>query len=120
MSINLSHFGLGIQTTSVGPTARSFRPPSWPPPKDWVCIEDKDGNPVSRYGDPVWDFTPWAGKTTTFDFGDGPKVHARSPVIDPANAEILRQFVAWRAWGSRAAPAFKTLFGFAKWCRQII
>jgi hypothetical protein len=120
VSINLSHFGLGIQTTSVGPTARSFRPPSWPPPKDWVCIEDKDGNPVSRYGDPVWDFTPWAGKTTTFDFGDGPKVHARSPVIDPANAEILRQFVAWRAWGSRAAPAFKTLFGFAKWCRQII
>ena len=120
MSINLSHFGLGIHTSPAGPTARSFRPPSWPPPKDWVCIEDKDGKPVSRYGDPVWNFTPWAGKTITFDFGDGPKVHARSPVIDPANAEILRQLVTWRAWGPRASPAVTTLEGIAKCFRQII
>lgn len=120
MSINLSHFGLGIQTSSVGPTARSFRPPSWPPPKDWVCIEDRNGNPVSRYCDPVWDFTPWAGKKISFAFGDGPKREARSPVIDPANAEILRQLVTWRAWGPRAAPAARRLVQLATHYRQII
>lgn len=120
MSINLSHFGLAINASAVGPTARSFRPPNWPPPKDWVCIEDKEGNPVSRYGDHVWDFTLWAGYTITFDFGDGPKRRANSPVIDPANAEILRQLLTWRAWGPRAVPAVSTLMLFAKYIRQII
>jgi len=70
MSINLSYFGLGVDLPFVGPGARSFSPPSWPPPKDWVCIEDKDGNPVSRYGDHVWDFTPWYGKMLTFSLGE--------------------------------------------------
>jgi len=120
VSINLSHFGFGIKTTSIGPSARSFRPPSWPPAKDWVCIEGKDGNPVSRYGDHIWNLTPWAGRTTTFDFGDGPKRRANSPVIDPANAEILRQLVTWRAWGPRSVPAVATLKGIAKPFRQII
>lgn len=120
MSITLSHFGLGIKTSSVGPTARSYRPPSWPPPKDWVCVEDKDGNPVSTYGDRSWNMTPWVGKTTNFDFGDGPKLHAASPVIDPPNAEILRQLVTYRCWGPRAAPAVQTLIGYAKIYRRII
>lgn len=120
MSINLSHFGLAINAPFIGPNARSFRPPSWPPPKDWVCIEDKEGNPVSLYGDHVWDLSPWSGKTTVINFGDGPKLNARSPVIDPANAEILRQLVTWRAWGLRAASAVKTLLCFANQFRQII
>lgn len=121
MSISLSHFGLAINVPFMRPNVRSFRPPSWPPPKDWVCIEDSEGNPVSRYGDPVWHFTPWEGKTTTFDFGDGPKRHARSPVIDPANAELLRQLVAWRGWGPRGAQKVRTLLeNFAKPIRQII
>ena len=120
MSINLSHFGLAINAPFIGLNARSFRPPSWPPPKDWVCIEDKEGNPVSLYGDHVWDLTPWSGKTTIFNFGDGPKLNARSPVIDPANAEILRQLVTWRAWGLRAASAVRTLLCFANQFRQII
>lgn len=120
MGINLSHFGLGIDVPYIGPNSRSFRPPSWPPPKDWVCIEDKEGNPVSRYGDQVWDFTPWLGKVLTFNFGDGPKLRARSPVIDQANADLLRQLVAWRIWGPRAASSVRTLDGFAKRIRRII
>ena len=121
MSISLSHFGLGVEVPFGGPNARSFRPPSWPPPKDWVCIEDKVGNPVSRYGDHVWDFTPWIGKTKTFSFGDGPKKNQRSPAIDPANADLLRLLVAWRAWGARATPvAWSLLSNFAKPMRRII
>lgn len=121
MSINLSHFGLGADVPFIGSNSRSFRPPSWPPPKDWVCIEDKDGNAVSCYGDHVWNFTPWFGKTLNCNFGDGQKLNARSPEIDPANAEILRLLVAWRCWGPRSAPSVATLIGgFAKPIRKII
>ena len=113
MSINLSHFGLAINAPFIGPNARSFRPPNWPPPKDWVCIEDKEGNPVSRVRGSRLGLDSLVGNTMVFNFGDGPKRHARSPVIDPANAEILRQLVTWRAWGLRAAPAVRTLLCFA-------
>lgn len=121
MSTNLSQFGLGIDVPFIGTNSRSFRPPSWPPAKNWVCIEDKDGNAVSRYGDHIWDFTPWHGKTLTFNFGDGPKRCTHSPVIDPANAELLRQLVAWRCWGTRAMPKVRTLMSnFAIPFRKII
>lgn len=120
MSVNLRHFGLVLGTPNIGLNSRCFRPPSWPPPADWVCIEDKDGVAVSRYGDPIWDFTPWCDKKYTFNFGDGPKLSVRSPVIDAANAELLRQIVAWRAWGPRAAASVLTLINFAKKIRKII
>jgi hypothetical protein len=121
MTINLSQFGLSIDAPCIGPNSTSFRPPIWPPPKDWVCIEDKEGNAVSRYADQVWNFTPWCGKTLTFSFGDGPKIHVRSSVIDPANAELLRQLVAWRSWGPRGAPTIASLLeNFAKPIRRIV
>lgn len=120
MAINLSYFGLCIGVPNREPTSRSFRPPSWPPPKDWVCIEDKEGKPVSRYGDPVWHFYPWTGKTVSFRFGDGSKFSSRSSVIDPANAELLRQLVTWRGWGPRGASSVSTLINFAFPIRKII
>lgn len=121
MSTNLSYFGLGLNLPFIVPGARSFRPPSWPPPRDWVCIEDKNGNAVSRYGDQVWNFTPWHGKTKHFNFGDGLKLEERSPVIDSANAELLRQLVVWRAWGPQSPPTAATLIEhFAKPLRRII
>lgn len=119
-NIELSQFGLGLDLPYVRPSARSFRPPSWPPPRDWVCIEDKKGNPVSRLGDPILDLTPWFGKKTTFSFGDGPKRNARSPVIDSANADILRDLFVFRAWGPQAARAPSTLLVVAKWFRKIV
>ncbi len=120
MNINLSHFGLAIEAPGVAPTSRSFRPPSWPPPRDWVCIEDKDGNPVSRYGDPVWDFTPWVGRTTTFSFGDGAKTHSRGIVIDPDNADLLRRLAVLVIWRQRAGLAFRTTLNTLNRFRKIV
>lgn len=117
---SLSHFGLAIEAPGVTPTSRSFRPPCWPPPKDWVCIEDKDGNPVSRYGDPVWDFTPWLGKVTTFSFGDGPKARANGVVIDPVNADLLRRLAALLIWRQRAVLTFRTMLQPLNNFRKII
>jgi integrase len=119
-NVDLSQFGLALNLPHISPNSRSFRPPSWPPPKDWVCIEDKNGNPVSRLGDHVLDLSPWSGKKTSFSFGDGPKQHARSVVIDPANADILRDLFVFRTWGPRPALALRSLETVAKWLRQIV
>lgn len=99
MHVSLDQLGLALDTPLAVPTSRAYRPPSWPPPRDWVCIEDSEGNAVSRWGDPVWYLWPWTGKNDTFNFGDGPKLNSRSPVIDPANADVLREVVGWRLWG---------------------
>lgn len=120
MSKNLSHFSLGLNVPFIGPNSRSFRPPSWPPPKEWVCIEDKYGNAVSRYGDHIWDLSTWHGRVMNLDFGDGPKTHTRSIVIDPTNAELLRQLVVWRVWGPRGIQTVNSLLYFATPIRQII
>lgn len=119
-NIDMSQFGLAFDLPHVGPRSRSFCPPSWPPPKDWVCIEDNDGNAVSCIGDYILDLTPWFGNTTTFAFGDGPKQHAGSVVIDPANADILRDLFAFRGWGPRAARVPNTLLTVAMWLRKIV
>lgn len=118
---SLDCFGLALDTPLAVPTSRSYRPPSWPPPKDWVCIEDKDGNPVSRYGDHYWSFYPWTGKCLIFNFGDGPKRNSRSPVIDPNNAELLRRLLSWRIWGPRGARSVHTIIdNFGNPIRKII
>lgn len=117
---DLSQFGLAFDLPHVGPSSRSFRPPSWPPPRDWVCIEDKYGNAVSRLGDYILDLTPWLGKNTTFSIGDGPKRNTRSVIIDPANAEIMRDLFVYVGWGPRAARAPRTLISIAQQLRQIV
>lgn len=119
-SINLSHFGLGIDVPYISPSARSFCPPSWPPPKDWVCIEDKNGNAISRYGDHVWDFTPWLGKIVRFNFCNGKKTKHGALSIDHENAELLRQLVVWRGWKDRPAITASTLISFANSMRAIV
>ncbi len=102
-------FGLRLSTTVlVPPTAKSYRPPSWPPPRDWVCVEDSLGHSVSCYGDPVWDFTHWVGRPMKLNFGDG-SIRSKAAVIDGANADLLRLWVAWRLWGPRALRAPKTI-----------
>lgn len=119
--IDLSLFGLGLNVPHVSPNSVCYRPPSWPPPKGWVWVEDKEGRPVSRFGEPTIDLTPWVGKLTTFNFGDGPKQHARSVVLDSANADLLRTLFAWRGWGPGAAraPDHKSLLDFAKRMRPL-
>ncbi|WP_143707384.1 hypothetical protein [Uliginosibacterium sp. TH139] len=103
MTLSLDHFGLAIPGLPATPESRSYRPPSWPPPKDWICIEDENGNEVSRWGDPVWDLSPWGGKRKLLNFGDGVKINRKSPSIDPLNADDLRLVFSWRIWGPRGA-----------------
>lgn len=96
--MNLDLLGLQIESPTVNPQAGNFRPPSWPPPPDWAPILDAEGNPVCRYRDSTWPLDVWAGKPMKMNFGDGKTRGAR---IDPGNAELLRQCVAWFMFGTR-------------------
>jgi len=109
MTISVDQLGLAINTPLAVPTSKAYRPPSWPPPRDWVCIADRDGNAVSRWGDSVWNLWPWTGKADKVNFGDGQKFKPNSPQIDMENADILRQLVTWRVWGPRGVKNSTTL-----------
>lgn len=104
----LARFGLAINVQHISSTSRSYRPPSWPPPRDWVCVEDKFGKAISYYGQPIWHLDPWAGKPMTLNFGDGPQL-AQTSSIDRDNADLLRMLVTWRGWGPRGARTASTL-----------
>jgi integrase len=108
MSPAMEEFGLGLCSDWVTPSHTFFRPPSWPPPRDWVVSEDRDGKVLSRWGDPSWDLSPLAGKPMSLEFGDGPPSN-RSSAIDPANADVLRLLTTWRMWGPRAIATVGTL-----------
>ena len=95
----------------------NFRPPSWPPPRDWPVVIDKNGVVVSRWGEPKWDLTGYAGKPATLNFGDGEtKPHL---ALDPENADLLRMVATWLMWGPRAANAISTVLTSFSRVRQI-
>jgi hypothetical protein len=107
MTVALAELGLGLQADWLSLTSESYRPPSWPPSKDWVVSEDSRGRVLSRWGDPIWDFTPFAGKVLTMNFGDGGT--GRSARIDSANADLLRLVMTWLMWGPRPVKSANTL-----------
>lgn len=120
MNIGLDQFGLALELPLAAPTSRCYRPPSWPPPRDWVCVEDEHGNPVSRWGDPFWNLSLWKGKRTLLNFGDGQKLNKNSPSIDVANADDLRLLVTWKIWGPRGIRTLgSTTENFFKPLRKI-
>lgn len=102
-------FTFGIESNLVTPTSPNYRLPSWPPPRDWPVVIDKNGRVISRWGEARWDLSPWSGKTEKINFGDG-KVSARreSKPLDVENADLLRMIATWLIWGPQAAGAVRT------------
>lgn len=110
-TLSVSQLNLAIDPPSpLLAKASSYRPPSWPPPRDWVCVEDKDGNPVSRWGDPVWDLSPWTNNNRLIlNFSDGPKLKKNSVQIDGQNADLFRMAMTWRIWGFQGLRAASSI-----------
>lgn len=90
-----------IEFDGLDPKNRSYRPPSWPPPRDWVVSESPDGSPFSCWGDSVWNISTWANKAMILDFGDN-NSRSRSKSIDPHNSDLLRLAATWRIWGIKS------------------
>lgn len=100
-------FGLKVASRVVTPASANYRPLTWPPARDWPVVVDKDGVVVSRWGDSVWDLTPWEGKPVLLNFGDGEA--GRSESLDEENADLLRLAMGWLIWGPRAYRAAGTI-----------
>jgi hypothetical protein len=107
MKVAVEELGLGLPATWITPSSASFRPSTWPPSRDWPVSIDRDGTVVSRWGDPIWDLTPLAGKTFKLNFGDG--AECKTDPLDPENADLLRIIITWRMWGHRSLRAPSTL-----------
>lgn len=106
--MQLEEFRMRLAPDWLEPKRRCFRPPSWPPPRDWVVSEDRDGNVLSVWGDSYWDLSQLAGRSAILDFGDGTEVGRATP-IDPANADLMRLVATWQMWGPRAVSSVNTL-----------
>ncbi|HEY8585434.1 MAG TPA: hypothetical protein VIL60_01755 [Rhodanobacter sp.] len=100
--------GLNIDSPLVTPQGSNFLPPSWPPPDDFPVVIDAQGKVVSRYGEPIWDLSPWAGEAMKLNFGDG-KLRKGDPGITPFNASLFRQVVALWLYGPNSVRVANTL-----------
>lgn len=107
MSAVVSHLHSDYRLDAPAPAFKSLRPESWPPPRDWVVSEDRAGRPVSRWGDPVWDFSALAGKALRLNFGDG--TQGRAGRLDGQNADLLRLVIGWLIWGPGPVRALNTV-----------
>lgn len=108
MTKNIAHFGLAIESPVVSSNSKNFRLQSWPPSKDFPIIIGSDGQVISKYEDYVWKLSAWTKKARILNFGDGPPA-PRTPNITPANANLLRQIVAWWLYGPAAVRSAITL-----------
>lgn len=108
MITNVATMGLAIESSAVSSEAKNFRPQTWPPSDDFPIVITNEGQVISRYGDCIWTLSPWIRRARILNFGDGPPV-ARTPRITPANANLLRQVVAWWLYGPNAVRSAITL-----------
>lgn len=100
MKVNLHEITIGIESDLITPASPNYRPPSWPPSRDWPVVINKDGGVVSRWGDPTWDLSPWHGSWAALSFGDGEEGKAER--LDADNADVMRMVATWFIWGPRA------------------
>lgn len=107
MSVAIEQFRLR-SSNWITSTHSSFRPPSWPPPSDWIAFESPDGTVLSHWGDQSWDLSALAGYTAQLNFGDGLDP-GRSAALDVGNANLLRVMIGWRIWGPRAVRTASTV-----------
>ena len=118
MTVPKFPLSLLIDVPTVTPKSANYRLPSWPPPHDFPIVVDDNGNVVSRFHDSVWRLWPWAGKALTLNFGDGPLRKGAAP-ISAANADLLRQVMAWLLYGPRAVREATTLKSQFKYLRPV-
>lgn len=108
MTVAVHELGMNLSDIPVMPSSPCYRPPSWPPPADWVVSEDAKGNAISRWSDKFWDFSVWIGKSAKLDFAGGGHGR-RAPPLGPQNQHLMRLIATWMIWGHRGERSWQTL-----------
>ena len=108
MKVVSSEYSLKLDSAVVSDSAANFRPLTWPPAHDWPVVINAAGDVVSRWGDTVWDLSPWAGKPEIMNFGDEGDRRVKSH-LDAENADILRLAMTWLIWGPRGCRKAGTI-----------
>lgn len=117
---DLTHdLGLNLNLIQLSPTHGCYRPPSWPPPSDWAVSMDGQGNPLSVWGGPSWDFTALAGKTFKLDFAGGRHGRSAKPLC-PENQHVMRMLATWILWGHQAARTWDSVTNRFNFLRRIL
>jgi len=104
----ISQLGIHVKKAPITPDHRCYRPASWPPPPNWVVSEDAQGNPLSRWIDPYWDYSPWAGTTFKLDFAGRSGGNFSSP-LGNENQYLMRMVATWMIWGPKGDKTWGTL-----------
>ncbi|WP_147310027.1 hypothetical protein [Cupriavidus neocaledonicus] len=112
-------FALKIGAAPILPENSCYRPPSWPPPADWVVSEDSEGNPLSRWSDPFWDFSAWVGYSFKLHFAGGGPGRSGQP-LRPQNQHLMRLLTTWVMWGPDSRKAWRSLLHTFYRLRRIV
>ena len=72
-----------------------YRPPCFPPPRDWAVSVDSEGAPLSLYGDDFWDFRAFE-RSATFNF--------KKDGISDENVFLVKQVVLLVLYHPRLFP----------------
>jgi hypothetical protein len=118
MKISTSQLTFKIADTSVAPESECYRPPSWPPPADWIVTEDAEGKPLSRWGDKSWDFSGYAGRTLSLHFNKNRS--DRGSHIRQENEHLLRMLATWLIWGPNGRNSLSFIRGQFNSLRRIV
>jgi len=117
--MEVQQLGLNLSDCPAGIDSACYRPPSWPPPADWVVAEDENGDPISRWGDEFWDFSLWAGKSFKLYFA-GSRSGRSAPIRNAENQHVLRMLATWLIWGPRGARTWSALRNRFDLLRRIV
>ena len=104
---SLNQLAFRLNAPPAAEANHCHQPPSWPPPRNWVISLDSNGNPVSEWGAPAWDFSAWVGKIFKLYFARQPRVADSG--IGQQNQDILRLCTTWLIWGPRGSTSWTTL-----------
>lgn len=121
MTAKRNQFTLKLRTAMTTPRSPNFLAPSLRPSGDWPVVLDERGEVVSRWGDPVWDLTRWAGKKATLNFCNYSAKDGKQAIsLGPANSDLLRVLATWMIWGNRAGITVRTVAQYLSALKQIV
>jgi hypothetical protein len=113
----MSAYDLHFAPSNILVTVESplYRPPSFPPPDDWVVSVDREGAALSLYGDDFWDYRAFE-RSATFNFG--------KDNMSAKNKLLVKQIIHLMIYHHRLFPgriqsctgAFSWLVTIAKVC----